>query len=165
MVTHPSHFFHQEWALTTDFTCKVERMDYSVSAVSAICWKRVEKSWVRSPLPLALAIHPGSEDSSSYQHILECLKLELERRRMILPKQLNVDWFPGFTRLFRDLYCGYCTHGIEHARRAMDRNHSAGYGHARGVRRRKPRPVWWIPVSKKINYLSYFRTVEQHVLF
>jgi hypothetical protein len=76
-----------------------------------------------------------------------------------------VDWFPGSTRLFRDLYCGYCTHGIEHARRAMDRNHSAGYGHARGVRRRKPRPVWWIPVSKKINYLSYFRTVEQHVLF
>lgn len=76
----------------------------------------------------------------AYQEVVDVFREELHRRGMVPPKQLHTDWFPGFPAIARASLPGCrLRQGIEHARRAIRRNHNSGTAQARGAPRRRSR--------------------------
>ncbi|CAE7483740.1 elf1 [Symbiodinium sp. CCMP2592] len=92
-------------------------------------------TWLDLVAKVFLATYPGHV---AYQEVVDVFREELHRRGMAPPKQLHTDWFPGFPAIVRASLPGCrLRQGIEHARRAIRRNHNSGTAQARGVQRRR----------------------------
>ena len=119
--------YNSKWAMCADFTHSMCVMGFKYAVICAVVHRRLKGRWRRSFWPLIIACSPV-ETLLSYEKIFTALRDELQRRRMCMPSQLNVDHFLGSAAAAKNVFGSslHVTQDLEHMRRAILQNHKKG---------------------------------------
>ena len=96
------------------------------AVLACVIMKKLAGRWRRSCFPL-ICFCSRRETGSMYETALQCLRAELERRKMPFPSQVNLDWFSGASAAAERIFPGITLcQGLWHQRRNILKNQKAG---------------------------------------